>query len=69
MRGRGRDVGMLGWRGMRQGMLSLCVCGGTTGLLLLLFPSGSAGAAGRRAVSVCYLLECMRLLWLALKGG
>ena len=54
---------------MRQGMLSLCVCGGTTGLLLLLFPSGSAGAAGRRAVSVCYLLECMRLLWLALKGG
>ncbi len=54
---------------MSEGMMSLCVCGAVTGLLLLLFPSGSAGAAGRRAVSVCYLLEAMRLLWLALKGG
>ena len=54
---------------MSRGMLALCVCGGVTGLLLLMFPSGSAGAAGRRAVSVCCLLDCMRLLWLALKGG
>lgn len=54
---------------MSKGMMALCVCGGFTGLLLLLFPSGEAGAAGRRAVSICYLLECMRLLWLALKGG
>ena len=54
---------------MREGMMSLCVLGGFTGLVLLLFPSGTAGAAGRRAVSVCYLLECLRLLWLALKGG
>ena len=54
---------------MSEGMMSLCVCGAVTGLLLLLFPSGSAGASGRRAVSVCYLLEAMRLLWLALKGG
>ena len=49
--------------------MDLCVCGAVTGLLLLLFPSGSAGAAGRRALSVCYLLECLRLLWMALKGG
>ena len=54
---------------MSDGILSLCVCGAVTGLLLLLFPSGSAGAAGRRAASVCYLVECMRLLRLALKGG
>ena len=54
---------------MSEGILALCVVGGFTGLVLLLFPSGTAGAAGRRAVSVCYLLECMRLLWLALKGG
>lgn len=54
---------------MREGMTALCICGGVTGLILLLFPSGAAGAAGRRAVSVCYLLECMRLLWQALKGG
>ena len=54
---------------MSEGMLSLCVCGTITGLLLLLFPSGNVGAAGRRAVSVCYLLETVRLLWLALKGG
>lgn len=54
---------------MSEGMISLCACGVLTGLLLLLFPSGTAGAAGRRAVSVCYLLECLRLLWLALKGG
>lgn len=54
---------------MSEGMLSLCVCGAVTGLLLLLFPSGTAGAAGRRAVSVCYLLECMRLIYMALKGG
>ena len=60
---------MLGERIMSEGMRALCVCGAVTGLLLLLFPSGTAGAAGRRAVSVCYLLECMRLLWLALKGG
>ena len=54
---------------MSEGMTALCVCGVFTGVLLLLFPSGAAGTAGRRAVSVCYLLECMRLLWLALKGG
>ena len=54
---------------MREAMTALCVCGGATGLLLLLFPSGGTGAAGRRAVSVCCLLECMRLLWLGLKGG
>lgn len=54
---------------MSEGMMDLCVCGAVTGLLLLLFPSGSAGAAGRRALSVCYLLECLRLLWMALKGG
>ena len=54
---------------MRGSVLSLCVLGGVTGLILLLFPSGSAGQAGRRAVSVCYLLECLRLVWLALKGG
>ena len=54
---------------MSDGMMALCVCGGFTGLILLLFPSGTAGAAGRRAVSVCYVLECMRLLYLALKGG
>ena len=38
-------------------------------MLLLLFPSGTVGAAGKRAVSVCCLLEAMRLFWLALKGG
>ena len=54
---------------MREGMLDLCVCGAVTGLLLLLFPSGTVGTAGRRAVSVCYLLECLRLLSGALKGG
>ena len=54
---------------MSAGMTDLCVCGAFTGLLLLLFPSGTAGAAGRRAVSVCYLLEALRLVWLALKGG
>ena len=56
-------------RNMSEGMIALCLCGGVTGLVLLLFPSGTAGAAGRRAVSVCYLLECMRLFWLAIKGG
>lgn len=54
---------------MSKGVMALCVSGGFTGLILLLFPSGTSGAAGRRAVSVCYLLECVRLLWLALKGG
>ena len=54
---------------MSERMMPLCVCGAVTGLVLMLFPSGTAGAAGRRAVSVCYLLGCMRLLWLALKGG
>ena len=54
---------------MSAGMTDLCVCGAFTGLLLLLFPSGTAGAAGRRAVSVCYLLEALRLMFLALKGG
>ena len=54
---------------MSEGIMALCVCGAATGILLMLFPSGRAGAAGRRAVSVCYLLECMRLLWLAMKGG
>ena len=54
---------------MSKSTMSLCACGGVTGLILLLFPSGRAGAAGRRAVSVCYLLECLRLVWLALKGG
>ena len=42
-------------------MLDLCVCGAVTGLLLLLFPSGTVGTAGRRAVSVCYLLEWYRI--------
>ena len=50
-------------------MMALCVLGGFTGLVLLLFPSGTAGSAGRRAVSVCYLIECLRLLSGALKGG
>ena len=54
---------------MRESMMALCMVGGSTGLILLLFPSGTAGAAGRRAVSVCYLIECMRLLSGALKGG
>jgi hypothetical protein len=54
---------------VREGMLDLCVCGAVTGLLLLLFPSGTVGTAGRRAVSVCYLLGALRLFWLALKGG
>ncbi len=54
---------------MNENILSLMGCGAVTGLLLLLFPTGAAGAAGRRAVSVCYLLECLRLLQLALKGG
>ena len=54
---------------MSESVMALCVCGGVTGFVLLLFPSGGTGAAGRRAVSVCYLLECVRLLWLALKGG
>lgn len=54
---------------MSEGVMTLCVLGGFTGLVLLLFPSGTGGTAGRRAVSVCYLLECVRLLWLALKGG
>ncbi len=54
---------------MSNGMMALCVCGAATGMLLLLFPSGAAGAAGRRAVSVCYLVECMRLVYLVLKGG
>ncbi|MBR2606277.1 MAG: hypothetical protein IKE11_11470 [Clostridia bacterium] len=54
---------------MKEGMMDLCVIGGFTGLILLLFPSGTSGAAGRRAVSVCYLLECLRLLSGALKGG
>ena len=54
---------------MSEGILALCGCGAVTGLLLLLFPSGSAGAAGRRAASVCFLLECLRLLYLALRGG
>ncbi len=54
---------------MSEGMMTLCLCGAITGLLLLLFPSGTVGAAGKRAVSVCYLLEAMRLFWLALKGG
>ena len=60
---------MPGRRTVSAAVLSLCACGAATGLVLLLFPSGTAGAAGKRAVSVCYLLECMRLLWLALKGG
>ena len=54
---------------MSGGVMDLCVCGVVTGLILLLFPAGTAGAAGRRAVSACYLLECLRLLWEALKGG
>lgn len=60
---------MPGREPVSERMMPLCVCGAVTGLVLMLFPSGTAGAAGRRAVSVCYLLECMRLLWLALKGG
>ena len=54
---------------MSAGMTDLCVCGAFTGLLLLLFPSGTAGAAGRRAVSVCYLLEVARLMIELWKGG
>ncbi len=54
---------------MRDTVMALCVCGAVTGLLMMLFPSGTAGAAGRRAVSICYLLECLRLAWLVLKGG
>ena len=54
---------------MKEGMMVLCVIGGFTGLILLLCPSGTSGAAGRRAVAVCYLLECLRLLSGALKGG
>ena len=54
---------------MNRSTMALCVCGGVTGIILLLFPSGRAGMAGRRAVSVCCMLECMRLVWLALKGG
>ena len=54
---------------MNAAVLSLCACGAATGLVLLRVPSGTAGAAGKRAVSVCYLLECLRLFWLALKGG
>lgn len=59
---------MFGRRSVSEGMTALCVCGVFTGVLLLLFPSGAAGTAGRRAVSVCYLLECLRLLWTALMG-
>ena len=65
---RGGGGRLSGREPVSDGILSLCVCGAVTGLLLLLFPSGSAGAAGRRAASVCYLVECMRLLRLALKG-
>ena len=54
---------------MREEMMPLCLCGAITGLVMLLFPSGTSGAAGRRAASVCYLLETMRLMWSALKGG
>lgn len=60
---------MPGRRTVSGGVMDLCVCGVVTGLILLLFPAGTAGAAGRRAVSACYLLECLRLLWEALKGG
>ena len=42
---------------MKEGMMDLCVIGGFTGLILLLFPGGTSGAAGRRAVSVCFLWE------------
>ena len=52
---------------MSEEVMTLCVCGAVTGLVLLLFPSGTAGAAGRRAVSVCCLAECVRLLWLMAK--
>ena len=50
-------------------MADLCACGVFTGLALLLFPSGSTGAAGHRAVSVCCLVEALRLLALAIQGG
>ncbi len=69
MRGGVRGLGLPRRHGVSDSVMALCVCGAVTGLLLLLFPSGTAGAAGRRAVSVCYLLECLRLLQLALKGG
>ena len=48
---------------------ALCGCGLFTGVILLLFPSGTAGAAGKRAVSLCCLLEMTRLLLAAVKGG
>ncbi len=54
---------------MSDRIMALCVCGAVTGLVLLLFPSGSAGAAGRRAVSACYRLECLRRVGLARQGG
>jgi|GEM_PF-3529909 len=57
---------------MRQLFLSMCFCGAFTGLVLLLFPSGETGAAGRRAVSVCYLLEIVRqisVLWEEVSRG
>ncbi len=54
---------------MKGTVTTLCLCGVFTGLILQLFPSGRAGAAGRRAVSVCYLLEVVRLMMELWKGG
>ena len=54
---------------MKSTVTALCLCGAFTGLILQLFPSGEAGLAGRRAVSVCYLLEVVRLLMGMWKGG
>lgn len=54
---------------MKSTVTALCLCGAFTGLILQLFPSGEAGSAGRRAVSVCYLLEVVRLLMGMWKGG
>lgn len=48
---------------------SLCLCGVVTGLVLLLFPSGAAAEAGKRAVCLCYLAQTLRLLLVALGGN
>lgn len=40
----------------------VCVCGTITGLVQLLLPAGPVGAAGRRALGLCGLMEILRLL-------
>ena len=39
---------------MKEGMMDLCVIGGFTGLILLLFPSGTSGAAGPCLSAICW---------------